>query len=49
MAHIVLRHRQVTGATAHEDARSAVINRCGEMASKHDLRVDADRIGIEAV
>ena len=23
-----------------------MINRCGEMASKHDLRVDADRIGI---
>ena len=43
---IVLGHRQVTGATAHQDARSGVINRCGQMAAKHDLRVDGERVGI---
>ena len=43
---IVLSYQKLTCATAHQDARSAVINRCGQMAAKHDARVDADRVGI---
>ena len=43
---IVLRYQELTCATSHHNARSAVINRCGQMAAKHDTRVDADRVGI---